>query len=131
MISNKNQKINQVSEDILVIGIDFAKHKHFTCTIDDRGRVLQKSYVILQSYAGFEAFYEHLLALKAAHEKQEILVGFEPTGHYWMNLAAFLTNYGIPFVMVDLMHVNRSKELDDNLQMKNDQKDVLVISRLM
>jgi len=28
--------------------------------------------VILQSYAGFEAFYEHLLALKAAHEKQEI-----------------------------------------------------------
>ncbi|WP_268766632.1 hypothetical protein [Lysinibacillus macroides] len=34
-------------------------------------------------------------------------------------------------MMVDLMHVNRSKELDDNLQMKNDQKDVLVISRLM
>ena len=63
--------------------------------------------------------------------KQEILVGFEPTGHYWMNLASFLTNYGIPFVMVNPMHVNRSKELDDNLQTKNDQKDALVIARLM
>lgn len=28
-------------------------------------------------------------------------------------------------------HVNRFKELDDNLQTKNDQKDALVIARLM
>ena len=131
MNSNTNEKINQVSENTLVIGIDIAKHKHFACAVDDRGRVLQKSFPILQSRIGFEAFYERLFALKATHEKQEILVGFEPTGHYWMNLAAFLTNYGIPFVMVNPMHVNRSKELDDNLQTKNDQKDALVIARLM
>ncbi|WP_341299573.1 IS110 family transposase [Lysinibacillus sp. FSL H8-0500] len=131
MHSNTNQKINQVSEQTLVIGIDIAKHKHFACAIDDRGRVLQQSFPIAQSRIGFEGFYERLLALKAAHGKQEILVGFEPTGHYWMNLAAFLTNYGIPFVMVNPMHVNRSKELDDNLQTKNDQKDALVIARLM
>ncbi|AWE07302.1 IS110 family transposase [Lysinibacillus sp. 2017] len=128
---NTNEKINQVSENTLVIGIDIAKHKHFACAIDDRGRVLQKSFPILQSRVGFEGFYERLLTLKVAHEKQGILVGFEPTGHYWMNLAAFLTNYGIPFVMVNPMHVNRSKELDDNLQTKNDQKDALVIARLM
>lgn len=131
MNSNTNEKINQVSENTLVIGIDIAKHKHFACAVDDRGRELQKSFPIFQSRIGFEAFYERLLALKAIHEKQEILVGFEPTGHYWMNLAAFLMNYGIPFVMVNPMHVNRSKELDDNLQTKNDQKDALVIARLM
>ena len=131
MNSNMNEKINQVSENTLVIGIDIAKHKHFACAVDDRGRVLQKSFPILQSRIGFEAFYERLLALKQAHGKQEILVGFEPTGHYWMNLAAFLTHNGIPFVMVNPMHVNRSKELDDNLQTKNDQKDALIIARLM
>lgn len=128
---NTNEKINQVSENTLVIGIDIAKHKHYACAIDDRGRVLQKSFPIMQSRIGFENFYERLMALKAAYDKHEILVGFEPTGHYWMNLAAFLTNYGIPFVMVNPMHVNRSKELDDNLQTKNDQKDALVIARLM
>ena len=128
---NTNEKINQVSENTLVIGIDIAKHKHFACAIDDRGRVLQKSFPILQSHLGFEYFYERLMALKTSHKKQEILVGFEPTGHYWMNLASFLTSYGIPFVMVNPMHVNRSKELDDNLQTKNDQKDALVIARLM
>ncbi|AWE07304.1 IS110 family transposase [Lysinibacillus sp. 2017] len=128
---NTNEKINQVSENTLVIGVDIAKHKHFACAIDDRGRVLQKSFPVVQSRIGFENFYERLMALRTTHEKQEILVGFEPTGHYWMNLAAFLTNYGIPFVMVNPMHVNRSKELDDNLQTKNDQKDALVIARLM
>ena len=128
---NTNNKINQVSENTLVIGIDIAKHKHFACAIDDRGRVLQKSFPILQSRIGFEDFYTRLMGLKQVHSKQEILVGFEPTGHYWMNLAAFLTNYRIPFVMVNPMHVNRTKELDDNLQTKNDQKDALVIARLM
>ena len=131
MNSNTNDKINQVTEKTLVIGIDIAKHKHYACAIDDRGRVLQKSFPILQSRVGFEALYEHLLALKEVHEKQDILVGFEPTGHYWMNLAAFLTSCDIRFVMVNPMHVNRSKELDDNLQTKNDQKDALVIARLI
>ena len=82
MNSNTNHKINQVTENTLVIGIDIARHKHFACAIDDRGRVLQKSFPIVQSHLGFEGFYERLLALKTAHGKEEILVGFEPTGHY-------------------------------------------------
>ena len=131
MNSNTNQKINQVTENTLVIGIDIAKKKHYACAIDERGRVLQKSFPFSQSREGFDAFYEKILALRATHEKSEILVGFEPTGHYWMNLAAYLTLHGIPFVMVNPPHVNRSKELDDNLQTKNDQKDALVIARLL
>lgn len=128
---NTNQKINQVTEKTLVIGIDIAKKKHFACAIDERGRVLQKSFPFSQSREGFDGFYEKVLALRATYGKSEILVGFEPTGHYWMNLAAYLTLYGIPFVMVNPHHVNRSKELDDNLQTKNDQKDALVIARLL
>ena len=128
---NTNEKINQVTEKTLVIGIDIAKKKHFACAVDERGRVLQKSFPFTQSFDGFEWLYERLIVLREMHQKSEILVGFEPTGHYWMNLAAFLTQHGIPYVMVNPMHVNRTKELDDNLQTKNDQKDALVIARLM
>ena len=128
---NTNAKINQVTENTLVIGIDIAKKKHFACAVDERGRVLQKSFPFTQTHDGFEWLYERLLALREAHQKTEILVGFEPTGHYWMNLAVFLSQRGIPYVMVNPMHVNRTKELDDNLQTKNDQKDALVIARLM
>lgn len=131
MNSNMNQKINQVTEHTLVVGIDIAKHKHYACAVDERGRVLQKSFPFLQSREGFDDFYKKLLTLRDKHEKNEILIGFEPTGHYWMNLAAYLAVHGIPYIMVNPNHVNKSKELDDNLQTKNDQKDALVIARLM
>lgn len=54
-------------------------------------------------------------------QKTEVVVGIEPTGHYWMNLAYFLDQYGIPLVMVNPMHVKRSKELDDNLPTKHEE----------
>ena len=123
MNDNINQKINQVTEDTLVIGIDIAKRKHYACAVDDRGRVLRKAFPLAQSLEGFACFYQELLTLQNKHDKSHMLVGFEPTGHYWMNLAAYLTAHDIPYVMVNPMHVKKSKELDDNLQ--TDRKSVV------
>lgn len=131
MNHSTNDKINQVTQDTLVVGIDIAKRKHYACAVDERGRVLRKSFPIIQSSEGFQAFYEQLLTLKCTHEKTDILVGFEPTGHYWMNLGAYLNAHGIPYVIVNPMHVKKSKELDDNLQTKNDAKDAMVIAKLI
>ncbi|MCM3359300.1 IS110 family transposase [Psychrobacillus sp. MER TA 171] len=131
MNNSTNHKINQVTEKTLVIGIDIAKRKHYACAVDDRGRVLHKSFPIRQSAEGFTTFYEQLLVLQNKHEKSEILVGFEPTGHYWMNLAAHLTAHDIRYVFVNPSHVKKSKELDDNLQTKNDVKDAMVIAKLI
>ncbi|MDX5476547.1 MAG: IS110 family transposase [Bacillaceae bacterium] len=131
MNRNTNHKINQVSENTLVIGIDIAKNKHYACAIDDRGRVLQKSFSFMNTRPSFEYLYSSIIDLQVKHNKTEVVVGFEPTGHYWMNLAAFLVNLGIRFVMVNPLHVNRTKELDDNLQTKNDKKDARVIAQLI
>lgn len=127
----QNQKINQVTEKTLVVGIDIAKRKHFACFVDDRGRVLQKSFPVLQSSDGFDHFYQRILTAMKEYEKTEVIVGMEPTGHYWLNLAYFLEERGIPLVMTNPMHVKRSKELDDNLPTKHDRKDALVIARLI
>ncbi|MBT2756775.1 IS110 family transposase, partial [Mesobacillus foraminis] len=127
----QNQKINQVTEKTLVVGIDIAKRKHFACFVDDRGRVLQKSFSVLQSSQGFESFYQHILTAMKEYEKTEVIVGIEPTGHYWLNLAYFLEEQSIPLAMANPMHVKRSKELDDNLPTKHDRKDALVIARLI
>jgi transposase len=127
----QNYKINQVSEKTLVVGIDIAKRTHFACFVDDRGRVLQKSFSVSQSRDGFELFYQRILTAMKEYEKAEIIVGIEPTGHYWLNLAYFLEERGIPLVMINPMHVKRSKELDDNLPTKHDRKDALVIARLL
>lgn len=127
----QNHKINQVTEKTLVIGIDIAKRTHYACFIDDRGRVLHKSFSVSQSRDGFETFYKRILAAMKEYEKTEVIVGIEPTGHYWLNLAYYLQERGIPLVMTNPMHVKRSKELDDNLPTKHDRKDALVIARLV
>lgn len=127
----QNQKINQVTEKTLVVGIDIAKRTHYACFVDDRGRVLQKSFSVSQSGDGFELFYQRVLTAMKENEKTEVIIGIEPTGHYWLNLAYFLEERGIHLVMTNPMHVKRSKELDDNLPTKHDRKDAMVIARLV
>ncbi|MFE7065206.1 IS110 family transposase [Sutcliffiella sp. NPDC057660] len=131
MNRNMNHKINQVSENTLVIGIDIAKNKHYACAIDDRGRVLHKSFAFMNTRQAFDYLYSTIVSLQEKYQKSEVIIGFEPTGHYWMNLASYLVNLGIRFVMVNPLHVNRTKELDDNLQTKNDKKDARVIAQLV
>ena len=131
MNSKWNEKLNQVTENTLIVGMDIAKSTHYACFVDERGRVLEKAFAVHQSREGFEALYQNVLRAMKAHGKTDVIVGIEPTGHYWMNLAYFLDSYGIPLVMVNPLHVKRSKELDDNLQTKNDKKDAVVIARLM
>ena len=131
MNNKRNQKINQITEDTLVIGVDIAKKMHYACALDDRGRELQLPVGIHQSLKGFENFRKQVDQWLDDHKKSHVLIGFEPTGHYWKNFAAFLREVDLTFVIVNPMHVKRSKEFDDNLQTKNDQKDARVIGKLM
>lgn len=131
MNSISNKKINQVTDQTLVVGMDIAKKKHYACFVDERGRVLKKPFPVLQSREGLEWLYQCIVEAMKEFEKTEVIVGIEPTGHYWLNLAYFLDEKGIPLVMTNPMHVKRSKELDDNLPTKHDAKDALVIARLV
>lgn len=45
---------------------------------------------------------------------EEAMVGIEPTGHYWFDLGQFIGEKNIKFVIVNLHHVHKTKELDDN-----------------
>ena len=79
----------------------------------------------------FERFMHWMQKLSDVNGINKILVGFEPTGHYWFNLGQFLEASNIQICMVNPYHVKQSKELDDNNQTKNDQKDPKVIAKLV
>ena len=65
------------------------------------------------------------------HNKETLIIGLEPTGPYWINLARYLKSNGIQVVTVNPMHVKKIKELDDNSQTKTDYKDAKVIAQLV
>ena len=81
--------------------------------------------------AGFEMFKAWILDIKEKHEKDKVVPGMEPTGHYWFNLGKFLQDNEMKPVLVNPHHVKKSKELDDNNPTKNDRKDPKVIAGLV
>ena len=62
---------------------------------------------------------------------EQVIVGMEPTGHYWKPLVNYLCLHGLKVVMVNPYHTKRAKELDDNSPTKSDRKDSLTIARLV
>jgi len=62
----------------------------------------------------------------------KVMVGMEPTGHYWKTLANYLiksSEYRV--ICVNPHHTKKAKELDDNSQTANDKKDAITIARLI
>lgn len=80
---------------------------------------------------GFESFVSWFRKILMEQGLQEVIVGMEPTGHYWLNLAHFLKENEVTYVVVNPLHVKKSKELDDNSPTKNDIKDARVIAQLV
>lgn len=63
--------------------------------------------------------------------KDVVLVGCEPTGHYWFTFGDYVQSKGMKLVFVNPYHVKQSKEMDDNSPKKTDQKDPKTIAKLV
>ena len=81
MNSTQNIKISQITEDILIVGIDVGCFTHYARVFDWRG--MEASYVF--KFTNCRDQFERFLCWmrKVAHEngKKKIFVGLEPTGH--------------------------------------------------
>lgn len=128
---NQNEKILQLTDETLIIGIDIAKHKHVARAQDFRGVQFGRPLYVENSLRGFQMFIDWMNELTVEHDKSDIIIGMEPTGHYWLPLAYWLSEKQLKVVVVNPAHVKKSKELDDNSPTKNDVKDARVISRLI
>lgn len=127
----QNEKIMSITENTLIIGIDIAKEVQYARAFDFRGVELGKVKSFENNNEGFKVFEEWAKMILEVKQKHNIIVGLEPTGHYWLNLAYYLKDFGIRLVLVNPFHVKRTKELDDNSQNKNDRKDPKTIAKLV
>lgn len=127
----QNQRIEQITEKTLVIGADIAKQTHVARAVDFRGIELGKDCVFHNDHTGLSKLVKWMKELKEQHIKTDVILGIEPTGHYWFPLAEYLQHEGIRVVVVNPYHVSRTKELEDNSPTKNDYKDAKVIADLV
>ncbi len=127
----QNERLAQINEQTLIIDVDVAKHKHVARAIDDRGRDLSKRLIFSNTMQGFNDLLKWTAGLAEETGRPKLLIGMEPTGHYWLNLAYYLKAQGEKPVVVNPMKVKRSKELDDDSPTKNDTKDAKVIAQVV
>ena len=131
MNCSQNFKISQVTEEALILGIDVGSKTHYVRAFDWRGLELSKVFKFKNSFEGFQNFVLWVNDLCCKNNKSKIIAGLEPTGHYWFSLGEFLKDNNITIAIVNPYHVKQSKELDDNIQTKNDSKDPKVIAKLV
>jgi transposase len=111
---SQNEKIMQITSETLIVGVDIASETHYARAFDFRGIELGKLIKVSNDAKGFLMFRAWISELTRKHSKNAVIVGMEPTGHYWFNLAQYVKSLGVKIVMVNPMHVKRTKELDDN-----------------
>lgn len=129
---SKNDKLSFISDDMLILGCDIGSETHYARAIDARGRELGRKALAFDNNAkGFQKARDWAVQLAAANDKKQIVLGLEPTGHYWFCLAAWMVSNGISVVQVNPYAVKQTKELEDNSQQKDDRKDPKLIANLV
>ncbi|TDP26976.1 IS110 family transposase [Halanaerobium congolense] len=128
----QNKKIMQVKVSTLVVGVDIAKNKHAARAFNFRGIEYDKAIFFENNEAGFKKLLHWIKKVSEKENKTNVIVGMEPTGHYWLPLEEYLRRKtDFLRVVVNPAHVKKSKSLDDNSPTKTDRKDAKVIAKLV
>lgn len=77
------------------LGIDIGKNTHVASLIDDKKKVIFKAFSFSNSIDGAES-----LICKLESFKNELEIGMEATGHYWLSIYSYLVEKKISLFML-------------------------------
>lgn len=75
---------------MFTIGIDIGKSFHVAAVMDSKGRFLVPSHKFENTKEGFESLLQKIKDVSGKDDNEQIRIAIEATGHYWMNLYAYL-----------------------------------------
>jgi transposase len=77
----------RIKKTTLVIGLDIGCDFNALCLMNKEGEVLGKYPRVYNSRKGFDYFLKVVEETKAKKGYRSVLIGLEPTGHYWRKIA--------------------------------------------
>lgn len=109
-------------------GIDIAKSKHEASVINPDGELLLDSI----SFANTQKGCERLLTLFVKFDipKEDVIIGMEATGHYWLSVYAFFLELGYDVKVINPIQSDAFRKMYIR-QTKNDSKDSFIIAQIM
>lgn len=124
------QKLEIIDSETLLVGIDLGHDINVMQAINVRAKKLGKSS-FKHTKKGYESLTEEVKQIMKRHQKKKVLVGMEPTNHYWQLLAKALEKEGIPYRLVNAYTVSKYREGGQLDLAKDDLRDAFFIAELL
>jgi len=135
MKNRTSERIEEITIGTLIVGVDVAKEVHWARFVDYRGAEHGKAVSFKNDRQGYEKILtkiKEICKIKTLrYPIDTVMIGMEPTGHYWKPLANYMMIEGYRVVCVNPYHTKKAKELDDNSPTASDKKDAITIARLV
>ncbi|MEW6681113.1 MAG: IS110 family transposase [bacterium] len=125
------EKRQRITKETLVIGMDIGCQFNALCLMSKDGEVLGKYPKIYNTRRGFDYFVKITEEAKANHGLKDVLIGMEPTGHYWRKIAYFAKDCGYEVRFIKTTALKHQRELDESSPSKTDIKDAVVIANIV
>ncbi len=119
-----------VRADHAIVAIDLADRKQAVVVCDHDSQVLARKTVKVRAWE-LGPVLDWARSVAGKHGFAGLTVGCEPTGHRWMVLNQLAAQRGIALVCVNPMLVGRAREAEDYTRDKSDDKDAMLIARLV
>jgi transposase len=120
----------RIKKTTLVIGLDVGCEFNALCLMNKEGEVLGKYPRIYNSRKGFDYFLKVVEETKAKKGCRSVLIGLEPTGHYWRKIAYFAQAKGYEVRFVRTTALRHQRELDESSSAKSDVRDAVTIANI-
>jgi transposase len=121
-------------EQILCVSLDIHKYFHVVMMHNALGEIVTPPFEIDIFQAGFDRLCQAIDEAVGRTNAQVVLVGMEPTGHYFENLARHL-HHGPrsprPVTLINSFAVSRNREQQMMRREKDDEIDVAAIGDLL
>ncbi|MEQ0489352.1 IS110 family transposase [Anaerococcus murdochii] len=108
------------------LGIDIGKNTHVASLVDDKKKVIFKAFSFSNSIDGAES-----LILKLEAFKNELEVGMEATGHYWLSLYSYLVEKNFTVRVINPIQTDGWRQGVEIRKRKTDIIDSLLIADLL
>lgn len=108
------------------LGIDIGKNTHVASLVDDKKKVIFKAFSFSNSIDGAES-----LILKLEAFKNELEVGMESTGHYWLSLYSYLVEKNFTVRVINPIQTDGWRQGIEIRKRKTDIIDSLLIADLL
>jgi len=120
----------RIGNRTLVVGVDIGSAFNAVGFMNKEGKVLGSYPKMANPREGFEEFVKITEGLKAKHGLSDVMIGLEPTGHYWRKFAYFVKAKGYEVRFVRTTALKHHRELDESSSAKSDKQDALTLTNI-